>query len=132
MINEPIPVCRATDHIEVARSLPVSEQALDRTARTFRALGDVPRLKLLALLGQGEACVSELAEMMHDDLSTVSQRLRVLRAENLVKRRRCGKHINYSLADQHIVDMLFNALAHASEQPAIPITTAIETKDSPL
>lgn len=112
--------CNSAEHHRFPRSLLVDDAALERTARTFRALGDVPRLKLLALLGQGEACVSELAELVADELSTVSQRLRVLRTENLVTRRRRGKHINYSLTDQHIVELLFNALAHAGEQPAVP------------
>lgn len=84
-------------------------------ARLFRAVGDVPRLRLLALLAQGEACVTELAESEKESLSTISQRLRVLRGENLIARRREGKHILYSLADQHIFDLVFNALAHASE-----------------
>jgi DNA-binding transcriptional ArsR family regulator len=95
----------------------VNEVALERASGIFRALGEVSRLRLLALLGQGEACVSELAAAEGEDLSTISLRLRVLRAEGLVVRRRTGKHINYSLKDQHIVDLLFNALAHASEAP---------------
>jgi len=118
MINRAAPSCDAADHKASPRSSLVSPAALERAARTFRALGDVPRLRLLALLSQGEACVTELSELLDDELSTVSQRLRVLRAENLVTRRRRGKHINYSLTDQHIVDLLFNALAHSSELPA--------------
>jgi ArsR family transcriptional regulator, lead/cadmium/zinc/bismuth-responsive transcriptional repressor len=96
----------------------VSLAALDQAERLFKALGDVPRLRLLAVLAQGEACVTELAELDQDGLSTVSQRLRVLHQANLVARRREGKHILYRLADQHIADLIFNALAHASEGPA--------------
>lgn len=51
-------------------------------------------------------------------MSTISQRLRVLRSENIIVRRRRGKHINYALADQHVMDLVFNALAHATERPA--------------
>lgn len=111
------PACEIAEHASVPRRVPVQPAALERAASIFRALGEVSRLRLLALLGQGEACVSELAAAEREDLSTISQRLRVLRNEGLVQRRRKGKHINYSLKDQHIVDLLFNALAHASEGP---------------
>jgi ArsR family transcriptional regulator len=69
------------------------------------------------LLSQGELCVSALARAESESISTISQRLRVLRSENLVIRKRRGKHINYRIADQHVMDLVFNALAHASEVP---------------
>lgn len=72
---------------------------------------------MLAQLAQGDMCVTELAESEGESISTISQRLRVLRSENLVVRRRQGKHINYALADQHVMDLVYNALAHAAEQP---------------
>jgi ArsR family transcriptional regulator len=62
-------------------------------------------------------CVTELAASERESLSTISQRLRVLRLENIIVRRRRGKHINYALADQHVMDLFFNALAHATERP---------------
>lgn len=91
------------------------EALLERAARLFRALGDVPRLRLISLLAQGEACVTTLAAAENEQLSTISQRLRVLRAENIVVGRRRGKEIHYALADQHMVKMIFNALEHATE-----------------
>lgn len=102
-------------HPEPAPALEHSRRALDRAARIFRAIGDTPRLRLLALLAHGEACVTALAESEQENISTISQRLRVLRAEDLVVRKRQGKHINYALADQHVADLVRNALAHASE-----------------
>lgn len=124
------PGCRPQDHPRVSpRVPPVGAAALERAARLFRAIGDPPRLHLLALLAQGEACVTELAANQREELSTISQRLRVLRAENIVARRREGKHILYSLADQHIVDLVFNALAHASERPPdIPASLPMKEK----
>ncbi|MEJ1938254.1 metalloregulator ArsR/SmtB family transcription factor [Nostoc sp. NIES-2111] len=94
----------------------MDEQSLESAARLFRAMGDTPRLRTLAMLSQGEACVSEIAALTGEELSTISQRLRVLRAENLLTRRRQGKHILYSLADQHVSGLIFNALAHATEK----------------
>jgi DNA-binding transcriptional ArsR family regulator len=51
-------------------------------------------------------------------MSTISQRLRVLRAENVVSRRRQGKHILYGLVDRHVRNLVLNALAHADEAKA--------------
>lgn len=108
--------CGPQDHRSGAKRTPsVNQVALEKAAGLMKALGDVPRMRLVALLAQGEACVSELAAAESENLSTVSQRLKVLRTEGLVVRRREGKHINYALTDQHIVDLIFNALAHASE-----------------
>jgi len=113
------PDCTVEEHrTATPRRPPVDEAALERAARLFRAIGDSPRIRLLAQLAQGEMCVTELAETEGESLSTISQRLRVLRSEGLVARRRRGKHINYALADQHVMDMVFNALAHATERPA--------------
>lgn len=62
--------------------------------------------------------MTELAQAEGEKISTISQRLRVLRSEHLVVRKRRGKHINYGLADQHVIDLVFSALAHASEVSA--------------
>jgi len=94
----------------------VHASALDRAARLFRAIGDVPRLRLLARLADGEMCVTALADAEGEEISTISQRLRVLRGENIVVRRRQGKHINYALADQHMMELVRNALAHSTEE----------------
>lgn len=113
--------CAPGDHRHVPVRRPqVSDAALDKAERLFKALGDVPRLRLLAVLAQGEACVTELAGSDQDGLSTVSQRLKVLHQAELVIKRREGKHILYRLADQHVSDLIFNALAHASELPTVP------------
>jgi ArsR family transcriptional regulator, lead/cadmium/zinc/bismuth-responsive transcriptional repressor len=87
---------------------------LERTAALFRALADASRLHLLEALADGERCVTELAE--DDGMSTVSQRLRVLYGERLVQKRRDGKHIYYSLADDHVADLVRAGIAHALEK----------------
>jgi DNA-binding transcriptional ArsR family regulator len=98
----------------------VSDEAYERAASFFRAAGDVARLKLLTRLAEGEWCVTELAQAAHVTLPAVSQQLRILRAEGLVKRRRAGKHVYYALADAHIRDLLQSALDHAAEGPPAP------------
>jgi DNA-binding transcriptional ArsR family regulator len=92
-----------------------SPRALDRAARLFRALGDAPRLQLLHALLTGEVCVGGLVTTLGQKFSTVSQRLRILRSEGLVVRRRDGSHVYYTLADDHVKSLVSNALAHADE-----------------
>lgn len=93
----------------------VSQESLERAAGMFRALGDPARLRLLEYLASGEKCVSELALESEQEVSTISQRLKVLRSERLIERRRQGKHIYYSLQDQHVFDLVRSALEHAQE-----------------
>lgn len=93
----------------------VSDEAFERAAALFRAAGDPARLRLLETLSREESCVSALAEASSEGMSTVSQRLRLLRAEGLVTRRRDGRHMYYSLADDHVAALIRNALEHAVE-----------------
>jgi DNA-binding transcriptional ArsR family regulator len=97
--------------------LPGDGRPLERAARIFRALGDPERLRLMLILVDGERSVTHLAQAVGDrDLSTISNRLRVLRTDDLVARRRAGKRVFYRLADQHVFDLVANALAHAEER----------------
>lgn len=113
------PECKIEEHAILRRRFAlVDAKALEQASRLFKAIGEVPRLRLLTLLAQGEISVTQLAEAEGETISTISQRLRVLRNENIVQRRRRGKQIIYVLADQHIMDLVFNALAHAGEVPA--------------
>lgn len=107
--------CGPDEHARRARTANLSEEQLERAAAIFRAAGDVSRLKLLSRLCDGEWCVTELAEAAGVGLSTVSQQLRLLRAERIVARRRAGKHIFYSLADAHVIDLIQSAIEHAGE-----------------
>ncbi len=108
------PEC-AHEHSPLAPQSLVSQDSLERAAAMFRALGDPARLRLLEYLANGERCVSELASETEQEISTISQRLKVLRSERLIDRRRQGKHIYYSLCDQHVVDLVRSALEHAQE-----------------
>jgi ArsR family transcriptional regulator len=92
--------------------------ALERAAQLFRAMGDSPRLRMLDMLAQRELCVTEIVQALGEKFSTVSQRLRLLRIEGLVVRRRKGTHLYYELADRHVADLIHNALAHAAELEA--------------
>jgi ArsR family transcriptional regulator len=96
---------------------------LERAAGLFRALGDAARLRILHLLLAGEVCVGEVVAALGEKFPTVSQRLRLLRTEGLVARRRDGSHVYYALADGHVRDLVANALAHADELNAPKPTT---------
>ena len=124
-----VPDCTPEDHgLDAVASEPVNAADLERASRLFRALGDPARLRLAERLIRREFCVTELAECERESISTISQRLRVLRSENIVARRRRGKHINYALVDQHVADLISNAVLHASE-PAASKRSTLQTDE---
>ena len=97
-----------------ATALP-SRAQIQAAAEIFRALGDAERLRLLLRLADSELCVSELAEQEREKITTVSARLKLLSSARLVNRRREAKHIYYTLADEHVLRLMRNAIDHAAE-----------------
>jgi len=69
----------------------------------------------MELLFDGPHCVSELAQETQQSMSLISQRLKILHHAKLVKRERTGKHIYYSVSDEHITQLLKNAFDHTEE-----------------
>ncbi|MDQ7849500.1 MAG: metalloregulator ArsR/SmtB family transcription factor [Armatimonadota bacterium] len=92
-----------------------SDAAMVRLAETFSALADPARAKILFALGQTELCVCDLAEIVGITDSAISHHLRVLRALGLVKYRRDGRVVYYSLADSHVRTFLAQGLEHVEE-----------------
>ena len=117
-MKEPTPTCKFSDHQGHEHSIPPA--SLDRAAQLFRAMGDAPRLRILELLKKGDMCVTEIVAAANEKFSTISQRLRILRTEGLIVRRRSGNHLIYALADRHVADLIQNALAHALELDVNP------------
>jgi len=111
--SDDVPVCNGHDH----SGLPVSIdfEACERAAAIFRALGDPQRLRILVLLEASERCVSEVCELLDEPMPAISQRLRLLKSERIVRSRRDGKHIYYALADDHISALVTNTVMHAME-----------------
>lgn len=104
-------------HQHSPRSWPnVPNADLEHASAMFRALGDPGRLRLLARLASGEVCVTELADLESEKLTTVSARLQTLHEVRLVKRRRDAKHIYYALWDTHILRLVQSAMRHAAEK----------------
>jgi DNA-binding transcriptional ArsR family regulator len=95
----------------------LAEETVVALAETFRALGDATRVRILHALSHAEVCVCDLAATMNVTESAVSHQLRFLRSLRLVKSRRDGRHIYYTLADQHIVRLFEQGLEHVQEGP---------------
>ncbi len=110
-----IPDCGSADHASRPNLAHVDADALERAAAIFRALGEPGRLRILTLLAQRAMCVTELADVLVENVSTISQRLKLLRSERLARSCREGKYIYYALSDQHIADLVANAFDHANE-----------------
>jgi DNA-binding transcriptional ArsR family regulator len=102
--------------VMAARVRLTEAPAPEEIARLFSILADATRAKLLTALTSGELCVCDLAAACAVNRTTVSHQLRVLRENHIVRRRREGKVIYYSLDDDHIGSLLTMGTAHVSEQ----------------
>ena len=92
-----------------------AEDDLDDLADFFKIFGDTTRIKMLYVLLCSEMCVCDLAQILNMTQSAISHQLRVLKQMDLVKSRREGKTIFYSLADGHITTILSQGLDHIQE-----------------
>lgn len=91
------------------------EDVLYDMAELFKVFGDSTRTRILEGLSHAELCVCDIAELLQMTKSAVSHQLRTLRQSKLVKMRRSGKEIYYSLADDHVVKILKTAYDHVTE-----------------
>jgi len=98
----------------VQKEFPGNELILD-SAEILKVLGDSTRLKIVMALAKEELCVCDLSALTEVSVSAVSHQLRLLRAQRLVKYRKQGKMVYYSLADEHINNIIAAALEHAEE-----------------
>ena len=108
-------VCDHEEHrisAELAKRNMPDEEEVERVAASFKAICEPSRLKILFALRQGELCVQHIVETVGGTQSAVSHQLRLLKAHGIVKARRDGQNIVYSLADGHIVAVLELACAH--------------------
>ena len=99
------------DHGRI-RSAGRDADTVRRAADLLQAIADPARLGLVELISHGEVCVAELVAATGANESTVSQRLRTLRDRRVVTTRRDGKHIFYSLADDHVRELVEAVLDH--------------------
>lgn len=99
---------------KVKAHLP-KEEVLYDLAEVFKVFGDSTRIKILYALFEGEMCVCDMAEFLGVSQSAVSHQLRVLKQARLVKFRREGKVVFYSLADDHVKHIFNEGLDHVLE-----------------
>ncbi len=101
-------------HISVLllKSDPTVVQAL---AEMFRILGDPTRVRIVDVLAEGELCVCDIAEHVGISESAVSHQLRLMRGMRIVRGRRAGRCVYYTLDDQHVLDLFHQGLRHVAE-----------------
>ena len=90
-------------------------QTLEQIADLFKGFADTTRVQILTILLEGELCVSDITERVELTQSAVSHQLRILKQMHLIKFRREGKNMLYSLADDHVKTILEMGLEHVLE-----------------
>ena len=91
------------------------EEELYNLAELFKVFGDSTRIRILFVLFEAEVCVCDLAQVLNMTQSAISHQLRILKQNKLVKNRREGKSIFYSLADDHVRTIIAQGLDHIEE-----------------
>ena len=103
------------DAVERVRELLPRDETLYDLAELFKIFGDSTRVKILYALLESELCVCDIAKLMDVSQSAVSHQLRVLKANRLVKPRKDGKTVFYSLADDHVRKIIAQGMEHIEE-----------------
>jgi len=99
----------------VSKTMPREETLYD-LAELFKVFGDSTRIKILCALQQQEMCVCDIAALLGMTQSAISHQLRILKQARLVKYRREGKVVYYSLDDEHVSNIFAQGFAHVSHR----------------
>lgn len=97
------------------KSIMPSDDLLFDIAEVFKVFGDTTRMKIISALLEAELCVGDIAEITNSTQSAISHQLRVLKQSKLVKFRKDGKTVFYSLDDEHVSQMYELAKKHIEE-----------------
>ena len=103
------------DIVEKVKKRMPEENLLRELADFYKVFGDTTRIRILCVLLESEMCVCDLAEVTGASQSAISHQLRVLKQMKLVKNRREGKTVFYSLADGHIQSIISQGMEHITE-----------------
>jgi len=101
--------------VENVRKNILDEELLYNLSELFKIFGDNTRIKILCALFQAEMCVCDIAAVLGMSQSAVSHQLRILKQARLVKNRKDGKVVYYSLSDEHIKHIFDEGLIHVKE-----------------
>lgn len=93
----------------------INEDVLYDTADLFKIFGDSTRIRILYSLYQKEKNVNEISEELNVSQSAISHQLRILKSSKLIKNRRSGKEIFYSLDDDHVYNIIAQGIEHVTE-----------------
>lgn len=104
-----------TDIIKKVTEEMPDEEVLYDLAELFKLFGDSTRIKILYVLFESEMCVCDIAQLLNMTQSAISHQLRALKQSKLVKYRREGKTVFYSLADAHVRTIMNQGMEHVSE-----------------
>ncbi|MEF9946554.1 MAG: metalloregulator ArsR/SmtB family transcription factor [Lachnospiraceae bacterium] len=119
MMEHEIPCCEFM-HVheelvqKVNQNMP-EEETLYNLAELYKIFGDPTRIKILYVLFESEMCVCDIAQLLNMSMSAISHQLRVLKQGRLVKFRRDGKTVFYSLSDDHVRTIIDQGLEHIGE-----------------
>ena len=103
------------DLLEIVNRTMPDETELYDLAELFKVFGDSTRIRILFVLFEAEVCVCDIAEALNMTQSAISHQLRILKQSKLVKSRREGKSVFYSLADGHVRTMIAQGREHLEE-----------------
>ena len=101
--------------VELVKGTMPDETRLYELAELFKVFGDSTRVRILFVLFEAEVCVCDLSRLLNMTVSAVSHQLRILKQSKLVKSRREGKSIFYSLADDHVRAIIAQGMEHVEE-----------------
>jgi ArsR family transcriptional regulator, lead/cadmium/zinc/bismuth-responsive transcriptional repressor len=104
------------DIINKVKGYMPAEESLYDLAELFKVFGDSTRVRILWALNEEEMCVCDIAVLLNMTQSAISHQLRVLKQARLVKHRKDGKIVYYSLDDEHVRQIFDQGLIHISEQ----------------
>ncbi len=112
-------ICECTviheDKVELVKSKMLDDDKIIDLAELFKVFGDFTRMKIICALLQDELCVCDIACIIHSTISAVSHQLRILKQAKLVKYRKVGKVVYYSLDDHHVYDIFQKGCEHIEE-----------------
>lgn len=108
-------MCIHEDNIKKVKDTIPHDELLYDLAELFKVFGDSTRIKILYALFESELCVCDISQLLNVSQTAVSHQLRVLKTNKLVKSRKEGKNVFYSLADDHVYSILNQGMEHLSE-----------------
>lgn len=107
--------CIHDEVIDKLKNKTLNDNTVEELSNLFKSMADPTRIKILNILLNTEACVCDIAALTNMTQSAISHQLRVLKLARIVKSRKDGKVVYYSLDDDHVKDIFYKGLNHVNE-----------------